>query len=79
MDSCFSLTGAHQHGIAVSDLEKAFPAEASLFKCQLYTKHVGAVSWELQGSSLMTCTGKADHRFGVCVPLSLICLLKIVN
>ena len=26
-----------------------------------------------------TCAGKADHGFGVCVPLTLICLLKIMN
>ena len=26
-----------------------------------------------------TCAGKADHRFGVCVHVALICLLKIEN
>ena len=48
-------------------------------KCQLHTTHVGAVGWEPHGSSPTTCAGKADHGFGVCVPLALICLLKIVN
>ena len=40
---------------------------------------MGAVGWELHGSSPTTCAGKADHRFGVCVALALICLLKILN
>ena len=40
---------------------------------------MGAVGWEPHGSSPTTCAGKADHGFGVCVPLTLICLLKIVN
>ena len=35
---------------------------------------VGAVGRELQGSS--PTEGKADHVFGVCVPLALICLWK---
>ena len=49
------------------------------FKCQFHTTHVGAVGWEPHSSSTTTCAGKADHGFGVCVPLALICLLKIVN
>ena len=49
------------------------------FKCQLHTKHAGAAGWEPHGSSPTTCTGKAYHGFGVCVPLTLICFLKIVN
>ena len=49
------------------------------FNCQLHTTHVGAVGWKPHGSSPTTCTGKADHVFGVCVPLALICLLKIVS
>ena len=40
---------------------------------------MGAAGWEVHGSSSTTCAGKVDHRFGVCVPLALICLLKIVN
>ena len=59
--------------------KRHFPAEASPVKCQLHTSHVGAVGWEPHGSSHMTCTGKADHGFGVCVPLALIFLSKIVN
>ena len=49
------------------------------FKCQLHTTHVGATGCEPHGNSPTTCTGKADHGFGVCVPLALISLLKIVN
>ena len=59
--------------------KRHFPAEASPVNRQLHTTHVGAVGWELHGSSHMTCTGKADHGFGVCVPLALIFLSKIVN
>ena len=40
---------------------------------------MGAVGWEPRGSSPTTCAGKADHGIGVCVPLTLICRLKIVN
>ena len=40
---------------------------------------MGAVGWEPHGSSPTTCAGKADHGIGVCVPLALICRLKIVN
>ena len=40
---------------------------------------MGAVGWEPHGSSPTTCAGKADHGIGVCVPLTLICCLKIVN
>ena len=40
---------------------------------------MGTVGWEPYGSSPTTCAGKADHGFAVCVPLALICLLKIVN
>ena len=39
--------------------------------CQFHITHVGAVGWELYGSSTTTCAGKADHGFGVCVPLAL--------
>ena len=46
------------------------------FKCQLHTTHVGAVGWEPHSGSPTTCAGKADHGFGVCVSLALICLLK---
>ena len=40
---------------------------------------MGGVGWKPQGSSTTSCAGKADHGFGVCMPLALICLLKIVN
>ena len=39
----------------------------------------GAVGWESHGSSPTRCAGKTDHRFGACVPLALICPLKIVT
>ena len=42
----------------------------SYLKCQLHTTRVGAVGWEPHGSSPTTCAGKADHGFGVCVPLA---------
>ena len=48
-------------------------------KRHLHTTHMGAVCWEPHGSSPKTCAWKADHGFGVCVPLALICLLKIAN
>ena len=48
-------------------------------QCQLHTTHVRAVDWKPHGISPTICAGNADHRFGVCVPLALICLLKIVN
>ena len=62
-------------------VQRPFIAEASPLqcKCQFHTTHVGAVGWEPHCSSTTTCAGKADHRFGVCVPVALICLLKIVN
>ena len=41
--------------------------------------HGGAVGWEPHSSSPTTCTRKADHGFGVCMPFTLSCLLKIVN
>ena len=41
--------------------------------------HGGAVGWEPHNSSPMTCTGKVDHGFGVCMPFTLSCPLKIVN
>ena len=31
-------------------------------KRQLYTTHVGAVGWELHGTSPTTCAGKADQE-----------------
>ena len=40
---------------------------------------MGAVGWEPHGRSPTTCAGEADHGIGVCVPLTLICRLKIVN
>ena len=40
---------------------------------------MGVVGWEPHSSSPTTCAGKADLGFGVCVPLALICLFKIVN
>ena len=55
MDSNFALIGAHQHGIAVGFMN----GENSR---QLHTIHVGAVGWELQGTSLTTCAGKADQE-----------------
>ena len=55
MDSSFALIGAHQHGIAVGFMN----GENSR---QLHTIHVGAVGWELQGTSLTTCAGKADQE-----------------
>ena len=71
----FPLTGAHQHGKpSVSDRGKPGP-----FNCQLHTTHVGVVGWEPHGSSPTTCARKADHEFGVCVPLAFICLWTIVN
>ena len=49
--------------------------QLSHLKCQFHTTHVGAVGWEPHSSSTTTCTGKADHGFGVCVLfLSLICI-----
>ena len=41
------------------------------FKCQLHTTHVGAVGWELYGSSPMKWAGKEDHGFCQCVPPAL--------
>ena len=32
---------------------------------------MGGVNWELYGTSPKTCARKADHGFGVCVPLAL--------
>ena len=58
---------------------KTLPCRGKSFMYQLHTSHVGAVGWELHGSSPTTCAGKADHGFGVCVTLALICRLKIVN
>ena len=48
-------------------------------KRQLHTTQVGAVGWEPHGSSPTRSAGKTDHGFGVCVPLALICSLKIVT
>ena len=59
--------------------KKTLSCRGESFKCQFHTTHVGAVGWEPHSSSTTTCAGKADHGFGVCVPLTLICLLKIVN
>ena len=84
------LTHAHSHyqwqlWTAVSPLlgltlsYSVLSCRGEFFKCQLHTTHVGAVDWEPHGSSPTICAGNADHGFGVCVPLALICLLKIVN
>ena len=59
--------------------KKTLSCRGESFKCQFHTTHVGAVGWDPHSSSTTTCAGKADHGFGVCVPLTLICLLKIVN
>ena len=60
--------------------KRPFPAEVSpLSASSTQHSHVGAVGWDPHSSSTTTCAGKADHGFGVCVPLTLICLLKIVN
>ena len=59
--------------------KKTLSCTGESFKCQFHTTHVGAVGWDPHSSSTTTCAGKADHGFGVCVPLTLICLLKIVN
>ena len=67
------LIGSVSHDRVAYRYLDAFP------KCQFHTTHVGGVGWEPQGSSTTSCVGKADHGFGVCVPLALICLLKIVN
>ena len=48
-------------------------------KRQLHTTHVGAVGWEPHRSSPTRCAEKTDHGFGVCVPPTLICPLKIVT
>ena len=56
--------------------KKTLSCRGESFKCQFHTTHVGAVG---PGNCTTTCAGKADHGFGVCVPLALICLLKIVN
>ena len=57
--------------------QKPFPAEASPLSASS-TQHM----WELLAGNHTvptTCAGKADHGLGVCEPLALICLLKIVN
>ena len=59
--------------------KKTLSCKGESFKCQFHTTHVGAVGWEPHSSSTTTCAGKADLGFGVCVPLTLIFLLKIVN
>ena len=45
--------------------QRPFTAEASAkhsFKRQLHATHVGAVGWELHGTSPTTCAGKADQE-----------------
>ena len=54
--------------------KRPFPAEASPLIASS-TQHM----WELLAANRTTCAGKADHGFGVCVPLALLYLLKIVN
>ena len=58
MDSCFSLTGAHQRRVnergkspCIKDLLLPRWVQSTLCKRQLHTTHVGAVGWELHGSS----------------------------
>ena len=80
----FRPIGAQQleKGKPMSQKNPLLQAEGSAeqsIKCQLHKTHVGAVGWEPHSSSPTTCEGKADHGFGVCVPLALICLLKIVK
>ena len=77
----WGLTAWHGHWSVTGKtcVQRPFTAEVSPLSASS-TQH----TWELlaQGttcSSTTTCAGKADHRFGVCVPLALICLLKIVN
>ena len=48
-------------------------------KRHLHTTHVGTVGWEPHRSSPTRYAGKTDHGFGACVPLALICPLKIVT
>ena len=48
--------------------QKRLTAEVSAkqsIKCQLHTTHVGAVGWELNSSSTITCAGKVDHKLPV--------------
>ena len=59
--------------------KRPFPAEVSPLSASS-TQHM----WELLAGTRTAALpqharGKADHGFGVCVPLTLICLLKIVN
>ena len=51
--------------------ERPFPAEARPLSASS-TQHMWQLlaAWELYGSSPTTCAGKADHGFGVCVPLA---------
>ena len=81
MDSGFANTGAHQHGIAVGQWpRKTLSCRGEYFKCQFRTTHMGAVGCcEPHGSSPTACAGKADHGFVLCVPLALICVLRIVK
>ena len=67
MDSCFALTGAHKHGVAVGQwpgktrVEKILSCRGESFKCHLHTTHVGAVGWEPHSCSPTTCAGTAYH------------------
>ena len=59
--------------------QKSLTAKVSArqsIKRQLHTTHVGADGWEPHSSSPTICAGKADHGFGVRVPLALICLFE---
>ena len=69
---------SHQSVAGENPCIKTLSCWSESFK-SLHTTHVGAFGWEPLSSSPSTCAGKADHGFGVCVPLALICLLKIVN
>ena len=79
MDSCFGLivTSSARHSLrAEIGLEALcslpFTAKAGTehpFKRQLHSIHVGAVGWELHGSSNATCAGVAS-TLRMCTALS---------
>ena len=71
--------GSGSHGPPFRPYWGSSARHSSRSESELYTTHVGALGSEPYLSSPTTCAGKADHGFGVCVPLALICLLKIVK
>ena len=74
------MNGGIERGVPTSQkTPTAVVSAKQSFKRQLHTTHVGAVGWESHGSSPTRCAGKTDHGFGACVPLALICPLKIVT